>query len=95
MNAFVLIWARQNNMQVFLACVVFDKATNRCKKREMWKTLSSVSLLEFVGEKLPSLRKDQVWKSPTIFNSCDIERSVLHISCCVSVCPCVALSKAT
>ena len=76
-------------MREFSANVAFDKATNGQTdiEHKNGETLSPMSLLNSIYAEGGSF-------SPTIFNS-DIELSVFPISCFMSVCPFVDLSKAT
>ena len=85
-------------MWEFSAYVAFDKATNGQTdiKHEMGKPFSSMSLWKIVGEAKiefgKQIKKTSLLKEIFVF---DIELSVSPISCFISVCLFVALSKAT
>ena len=63
-NGRFLIWTRQNNMRIFSKCChrQSDEWTNGYKTRNVVKALSSISLFEIVGEKVPPSQTDRVWK---------------------------------
>ena len=64
-------------MCTFLANVAFNKATNGQTdiKYEMWKTLTSVSLLKIIGEKLPPSRRS------SLENQCVKLKKIKHKNC--------------
>ena len=73
-----------------------QQTTKHDIKHELWKTLSSVSLLKIVGEKLPPWQRSTLWEFFTYeLQKWHWAKSFPHFVFYISVCPFVALSKAT